>query len=259
MGVRGWLTALDEGSGKIVWKAYHTGPDKDVLIGPRFQPFYATDRGKDLGVQDLARRSLEDRRRHASGAGSATIPRLKLIFYGTGNPGRGTRTSGRATTNGRPASSRATSTPAQARLVLPDSPHDLYDHDDVNEIILLDMPWGNGRRPGAGPARPQRLHLRASTARPARCCRPTPYGYINVYKGVDLKTGRLIPTPTRSRKQGRVTRDICPAAPGAKDWNPSAFSPRHRPALHPAHQSVHGRRAHARRTTSPARPMSAPT
>jgi glucose dehydrogenase len=26
--------------------------------------------------------------------------------------------------------------------------------------------------------------------------------------------------------QGRVVRDICPAAPGAKDWQPMAFSPR---------------------------------
>src|SRR3954470_12759319 len=40
MGVRGWLTALDENSGKIAWRAYSTGPDKDVLIGPKFHPFY---------------------------------------------------------------------------------------------------------------------------------------------------------------------------------------------------------------------------
>src|SRR3712207_7527544 len=46
-GVRGWLTALDAGTGKIAWKAYHTGPDRDVLIGPEFKPFYAMDRGKD--------------------------------------------------------------------------------------------------------------------------------------------------------------------------------------------------------------------
>ncbi|HEX5497629.1 MAG TPA: PQQ-binding-like beta-propeller repeat protein, partial [Thermomicrobiales bacterium] len=51
MGVRGWVAALDEGSGKVVWKAYATGPDKDVLIGPRFHPFYASDRGTDLGVK----------------------------------------------------------------------------------------------------------------------------------------------------------------------------------------------------------------
>src|SRR3712207_9562060 len=51
MGVRGWLTALDAGSGKIVWRAYGAGPDSDVLIGPEFRPFYAKDRGQDLGVK----------------------------------------------------------------------------------------------------------------------------------------------------------------------------------------------------------------
>jgi glucose dehydrogenase len=36
-GVRGWLTALDAATGKIAWRAYSTGPDKDVLIGPELQ------------------------------------------------------------------------------------------------------------------------------------------------------------------------------------------------------------------------------
>ncbi len=49
-GVRGWLTALDAKTGKLAWRAYHTGPDKDVLIGSRFKPFYESDKGKDLGV-----------------------------------------------------------------------------------------------------------------------------------------------------------------------------------------------------------------
>jgi glucose dehydrogenase len=42
---------------------------------------------------------------------------------------------------------------------------------------------------------------------------------------VDLKTGRLIPVPEKEPKSGRVVRNICPGPPGAKDWNPSAFSP----------------------------------
>src|SRR5918912_3330651 len=50
-GVRGWLSALDAGSGKMVWRAYSTGPDSEVLIGPAFKPFYPQDQGKDLGVQ----------------------------------------------------------------------------------------------------------------------------------------------------------------------------------------------------------------
>jgi glucose dehydrogenase len=42
---------------------------------------------------------------------------------------------------------------------------------------------------------------------------------------VDLKTGRIAVNPEKVPKAGRTTRDICPAAPGMKDWNPSAFSP----------------------------------
>src|ERR671926_161243 len=49
-GVRGWLTALNLSDGAVAWRAYSTGPDSEVLIGPNFQPFYETDRGKDLGV-----------------------------------------------------------------------------------------------------------------------------------------------------------------------------------------------------------------
>src|SRR5436853_345599 len=51
MGVRGALTALDEHSGKIVWRAFSTGPDKDVLIGPDFKPYYDWMKGQDLGVK----------------------------------------------------------------------------------------------------------------------------------------------------------------------------------------------------------------
>ena len=86
MGVRGWLTALDVGSGRIVWRAYSTGPDDDVLIGPDFKPFYAMDRGKDLGVTTWPPEAWK--------IGGGTVwgwisydPELDLIYYGTGNPG----------------------------------------------------------------------------------------------------------------------------------------------------------------------------
>src|SRR6202012_4891029 len=45
LGVRGWVTALDENSGKLLWKAYNTGPDKDVLIGQQFKPAYPSEQG----------------------------------------------------------------------------------------------------------------------------------------------------------------------------------------------------------------------
>ncbi len=53
-----------------------------------------------------------------------------------------------------------------------------------------------------------------------------PFVHITASLGVDLQTGRYIPNPEKAPKVGVVTRDICPAAPGGKDWQPSAFSPR---------------------------------
>jgi lanthanide-dependent methanol dehydrogenase len=59
LGVRGWVTAVDENSGKIAWRAYHTGPDSEVLIGPDERP--------GPRREDLAAGCLEDRRRNDVG------------------------------------------------------------------------------------------------------------------------------------------------------------------------------------------------
>src|SRR6185503_11693457 len=86
MGVRGWLTALDARSGNIAWRAYSTGPDKEVLIGPRFKPFYASDRGTDLGIHTWP----ADAWRIGGGTVWGWIsydPQLNLVYYGTSNPG----------------------------------------------------------------------------------------------------------------------------------------------------------------------------
>jgi lanthanide-dependent methanol dehydrogenase len=87
MGVRGWLTALHLRNGEIAWRAYTTGPDKDVLIGPRFKPFYQQDQGKDLGVSTWPPDGWK--------TGGGTVwgwisydPALNLIYYGTANPTR---------------------------------------------------------------------------------------------------------------------------------------------------------------------------
>ncbi len=42
--------ALDVKDGQGMWSAYTNGPDKDVLIGADFKPFYPWMKGKDLGV-----------------------------------------------------------------------------------------------------------------------------------------------------------------------------------------------------------------
>ncbi len=86
LGVRGRITALDENSGKIDYIAYSTGPDKDILIGPDFKPFYDFMKGKDLGVSTWPPDAWK--------IGGGTMwgwfsydPDLNLIYYGTSNPG----------------------------------------------------------------------------------------------------------------------------------------------------------------------------
>src|SRR5204862_3068130 len=53
-----------------------------------------------------------------------------------------------------------------------------------------------------------------------------PFGTVTTSSGVDLKTGKIQMIAEKSPKVGQVVRDICPAAPGAKDWEPSAYSPK---------------------------------
>jgi alcohol dehydrogenase (cytochrome c) len=50
--------------------------------------------------------------------------------------------------------------------------------------------------------------------------------HVNTSTGVDLKSGRLRVVAAKSPQLNRVTRDICPTAPGGKDWQPSTWSPR---------------------------------
>jgi PQQ-dependent dehydrogenase (methanol/ethanol family) len=223
-GVRGWLTALDESSGKIAWRAYSTGPDKDVLIGAEFKPFYSWMQGKDLGVSSWP----PDKWKIGGGTVWGWIqydPALKLLYYGTANPGPWNA-------NQRPGDNLWTTTlfardPATgaAKWAYAITPHDLFDHDEINESLLLDLPiGGQDRKLLVHVARAGYMYVidRAT----GEVLSADPYDDVNATKGVDLKTGRIIPNEEKDPALGKTIEDICPAAPGAKDWQPSAWSPR---------------------------------
>jgi PQQ-dependent dehydrogenase (methanol/ethanol family) len=53
----------------------------------------------------------------------------------------------------------------------------------------------------------------------------TPFAHVTTSTGVDRKSGKLLQVASKSPGAGRTVHDICPASPGAKDWQPSAFSP----------------------------------
>ena len=224
LGVRGWVTAVDENTGQIAWRAYATGPDKDVLIGNDFKPFYDWTKGQDLGVKSWPPDAWK--------IGGGTMwgwlqydPSLNLIYYGTANPGPWNP-------NQRPGDNLWTTTifardpdTGMAKWADQLNPHDLWDYDEINESLLLDLPIdGQTRKVLVHVARSGFMYVIDRTT--GEILSADPYETITSRKGIDLKTGRPIENEELTPVLGKTVVGICPAAPGGKDWQPSAYSPR---------------------------------
>jgi PQQ-dependent dehydrogenase (methanol/ethanol family) len=207
-GVRGSLTALDTETGKQVWKAYSTGPDKDCLIGANFHPFYDSDKGQDLGVKTWP----PDLWKIGGGTTWGWIsydPALDLVYYGTGNPGPWNpeqRPGDNKWTCGMFARRPDT---GEAVWAYQWSPHDVYDHDGINELLLLDLPInGQVRKVLVRPERNGYVYVLDRVT--GQVLSANPFAFITDSTGVDLKTGRLKPVQEKAPGFGRVTRMICP-------------------------------------------------
>jgi PQQ-dependent dehydrogenase (methanol/ethanol family) len=224
LGTRGWLAALDAGTGEVAWRAYSTGPDADVLIGPDFDPYYEHDRGVDLGVHTWPPDAWQ------IGGGSvwgwlSYDPQLDLLYYGTANPSPWNA-------DVRPGDNKWTAgifardpDNGSARWFYQWSPHDTFDYDGVNENLLLDVQIGGQTRQALlHPDRNGYVYLLDRTTGEVLSAKP--FGHITTSSGVDLGTGRVRHVAAKQPTLGKVVRDICPAASGAKDWQPSSFSPR---------------------------------
>jgi len=226
-GVRGWLKCLDAKNGNVLWTAYSTGPDKDVLIGSRFKPFYDGEKGKDLGVTTWPPEKWQ--------LGGGTVwgwvsydPETNLIFYGTANPGSWNpelRPGDNKWAAGMFARDADT---GEAVWAYQYTPHDLFDHDEINEHVILDLPWDGPDKPLRKvlihPGRNGFMYVFDRTT--GEILSATKYTRNTCIKEIDLKTGRPTNVEEKHPVVGKVIRDIQPASPGAKDWQPVAFSPR---------------------------------
>ncbi len=224
MGVRGWVAAVDLKSGKLLWRAYNTGPDKDVLIGADFKPYYPQYRGADAGIKTWPGEQWR--------LGGSTVwgwitydPDANLIYYGTSNPGvwnpdlrPGDNLWG-ATVFARDPDTGA------ARWAYQLTPHDSWDYDGVNESMVVDLPIG-------GQSRKVVVHFDRNgfgytiDRLTGQVLVAEPYQFINWSTGVDLKTGRPARVPSKETHQGVNARNICPSSTGARDQQPAAYSPR---------------------------------
>ena len=226
-GIQGRVTAYNLADGKVVWKGYSAGPDNLTLIDPE----KTTELGKPVGANSSTKTWEGDQWKIGGGATWGWIsydPQLNLIYYGSGNPGTWNPVQ-------RPGDNKWSMTiwarnpeTGVAKWVFQMTPHDEWDYDGVNEMILADIEV-KGKptkvlvhfdRNGFGYTlnRENGELLVAEKYDPA----------VNWATHVDMKTGRPEVVPqysTDHNGQDHNTKDVCPAALGSKDEQPASYSP----------------------------------
>jgi PQQ-dependent dehydrogenase (methanol/ethanol family) len=231
-GVRGSVTAYDMKTGKRVWRGYSMGPDSDTLI----DPVKTTSLGKPVGPDSSLKTWQGDQWKIGGGATWGWYsydPQLNLMYYGSGNP---------STWNPkqRPGDNKWSMTvwardvdTGAVRWVYQMTPHDEWDYDGVNEMILADQPIGGQTRKtlvhfdrnGLG----YTLDRENGELLVAEKFDPK----VNWTTGVDMNKsspnyGRPAVVAQYSTEHNGAdvnSKGICPAALGTKDEQPAAYSP----------------------------------
>ncbi|ABE33564.1 PQQ-dependent dehydrogenase, methanol/ethanol family protein [Paraburkholderia xenovorans LB400] len=230
-GVRGRLIAYDIKTGKPAWTAYSTGPDKDMLIDPDKTTTYADGKMVPVGADSSLKSWKGDQWKLGGGTTwgwYAWDPKLNLVYYGTGNPGTWNPTQ-------RPGDNKWSMSifardlnTGQARWVYQMTPHDEWDYDGVNEMILSDLSIDGKKVPaivhfdrnGFG----YTLNRETGQLLVAQKFDPA----VNWADHVDMKSGKPIRNAaysTQAAGSDHNVKGICPAALGSKDQQPAAYDP----------------------------------
>jgi PQQ-dependent dehydrogenase (methanol/ethanol family) len=226
-GVRGFLSAYDLKSGKLVWKATNVGPDGDILFDPAKTIDGATQQlaGKDSSLKTWN----QDEWKLGGGTtwGWYTYdPQLNLVYYGSGNPGTW-NPSQRAGDNKWSTTILArnpdTGVAAWAYQM---TPHDAWDYDGINESVLTESVVD-------GATIPTLTHFDRNgfayllDRRNGKLLRANKFdSSVNWAKEIDLKSGRPVLNPDKMTKEDVNVKDICPAAQGAKNHQPASYDPK---------------------------------
>jgi len=231
-GVQAHMTAYDIKTGKQVWRAFSEGPDDQILVDPA----KTTALGKPVGKDSSLKTWQGDQWKIGGGATWGWIsydPALNLVYYGSGNP---------STWNPkqRPGDNKWSMTiwardpdTGMAKWVYQMTPHDEWDYDGVNEMILSDQNVGGAPRKLLTHFDRNGLGYTLDRATGELLVADKYDPKVNWTSGVDMDKN----SPTYGRpkvvdaystdKQGEDhnNKGICPAALGSKDEQPAAYSP----------------------------------
>jgi len=231
-GVRGSVTAYNVSNGQRAWRGYSMGPDSDTLIDPA----KTTNLGKPVGPNSGTNTWQGEQWKIGGGTTWGWYsydPDLNLMYYGSGNP---------STWNPkqRPGDNRWSMTifardvdTGQARWVYQMTPHDEWDYDGINEMILADQQIGGQTRKTLVHFDRNGLGYTLDRTNGELLVADKYDPKVNWTTGVDMnKTsatyGRPAVVPQYSTEHNGEdvnSKNICPAALGSKDEQPAAFSP----------------------------------
>ncbi|MEM7027020.1 MAG: PQQ-dependent dehydrogenase, methanol/ethanol family [Pseudomonadota bacterium] len=245
-GVRCWFAAYYAKTGELAWRAFSMGPDEDILFDEN-----TTSMLKKVGKDSSLNTWCADTESFKAPATAPTTCKVRgeqwktgggsvwgwwpadfeenLVFYGSGNP---------STWNPvvRPGDNKWSMTmfardidTGIARWAYQMTPHDEWDYDGVNEMILADFEVKGKMTPALvhfdrnGFA--YTMNRKTGELLVAEKFDPA----VNWATHVDMKTGypqTVNKYSTHFNGEDVVSVDICPAALGTKDQQPAAYSPR---------------------------------
>jgi lanthanide-dependent methanol dehydrogenase len=209
-GARGWIAALDAGTGQEVWRRFSTGPDLDVGIDAGTRP---TGAGPDAGVHSWSNEGWQ----HGGGEVSGPIVADSdgaTIYHGAGhaapwNPDQ------RLGDNRWTSSLFARDVKTGAvRWVDQLAHHDDFALGGTGALLPVERDWhGATRKLLIHPDRNGYLYVLDRTT--GAVLSADAFTTVNETSGVDSATGAAIPIDSRKARAATNTRDICPAWPGA--------------------------------------------
>jgi len=233
-GVRGWLAAYNLKDGSLAWKAYSEGPDADTLIDPEKTTHLGKPVGKDSGTNTWEGEQWK------TGGGTtwgwySYDPKLNLVYYGTGNPSTWNPVQ-------RPGDNRWSMTmmardadTGVAKWLYQMTPHDEWDYDGINEMILVDGMDVNGAKHDVlvhfdrnGFA--YTMDRASGELLVAKKYDPAVNWATEVVmdKASDQYGRPQVVAQYSTQQNGEDTNStgICPAALGTKDQQPATYSPK---------------------------------
>jgi PQQ-dependent dehydrogenase (methanol/ethanol family) len=235
-GVRGFLAAYNIKDGTLAWKKYSMGPDDEVGLDPATTMTWTDGKMAPVGKDSSLKTWQGDQWKIGGGTTWGWYsydPDLNLVYYGSGNPSTWNPVQ-------RPGDNKWSMTiwardvdTGEAKWVYQMTPHDEWDYDGINEMVLVDQEMT---------AKDGSKHSKLLTHFDRNG-----FGYtldrvtgellvaekfdkaVNWATHVDMKTGRPQVNPKYSTQHGGQdvdTKGICPSAMGAKNEPPVTYSPR---------------------------------